>query len=99
MRNSLYAVVGFEARDVFSPPLWIAWIGGIYWLSRVRTLDLYALAIIVLSVTCVTTAWVFDLTDPLGNNGSRMLLCGLVTIGLSASGGLWIKRISREAKN
>lgn len=72
----------------------LLWIGGLYyWYRRVRP-DLFMLAGGVLGVIVVITALLSR--HMLEGGGGAFLLIGLVVIGLSAGGAMWLKAVARE---
>lgn len=73
--------------------LWAAWLAGGYLLYRRLALDGYMLTGGVLSVIVVIC--VFLITHLIDSNveAGGLLLIGLVVIGLSAVGGLWLKNV------
>ena len=89
----------FEARDIgyAALPIYLLWMGTAYWFYRYRLPDLYVLAAGVLSAIVVITALLsrYLLHD---SHAGGFLLIGLVIIGLSAGGAIWLKGINEEMK-
>lgn len=75
---------------------YVAWIGAMYAYYRRAALDLFMLAGGVLSVIVVVAAALGRLVMDVSDEGG-FLLVGLVVVGLSAAGALWLRRIAAEA--
>ena len=74
-----------------------AWLGAFYyWYRRVRP-DAFMLAGGVLSFIAAVTVFLSDLMIESGNAGA-FLLIGLVVIGMSAGGAMWLRSVVREAR-
>ena len=96
---AVWAILAFREFGSAGPICYLAWLIVAYLVYRRRIRDLFVLAGGVLSVIIVVTAglgkWIlFDS----GHEGS-FLLIGLVVIGLSAAGGMWLKTIALEEKS
>ena len=89
------AVVESNELGPMAFPVYVAWAGAMYWAYRVRLVDVFMLAGLVLSgivtVTALLSRWLLDHSDAGG-----LLLIGMVIIGLSAAGGWWIRQVLRE---
>ncbi|MFA5353630.1 MAG: DUF2157 domain-containing protein [Thermodesulfovibrionales bacterium] len=84
--------VGFNAAFIVYP----LWLAAIYVSYRRIVFDLFMLAGAVLSVVIVVAAILGRVLLEGGDSGIAYLFIGLAVIGLSALGGLWLKKISRE---
>jgi uncharacterized membrane protein len=95
---AIWAIIGADDRSgpaALAALAYVAWIGALYtWYRRVRT-DLFMLAGGVLSLIVAVTAL---LSQHLLDDGSSVafLIIGLVVIGLSAGGAIWLKSVARE---
>jgi len=74
---------------------YLAWLGATYVWYRRASVDLFMLAGSVLSVIVVVAAALGRILLNIGDAGG-FLLVGVVVIGLSAAGALWLKRIAAE---
>jgi uncharacterized membrane protein len=93
---AIRAIVGDGgAAAALAALAWFAWLAAFYhWYRRVR-LDLFMLALGLLSVVVAVAA--FCAQNLLGGSGSAgYLIVALVVIGLSAGGALWLKSAARE---
>ena len=83
----------FVLAAVIVYPLWLA---AIYACYRHVILDLFLLAGGVLSIVIVIASLLSEAMLHGRNEGGPLLLIGLVVIGLSALGGIWLKNLARE---
>jgi uncharacterized membrane protein len=95
---ALYAVVEFRNSNPLGLLAWAAYFAAVYVVYRHITLDVYVLAGGVLSVIAVVTTWLAVHTMKSGDAAGAMLLIGLIVIGLSASGGWWLKQVVNGAR-
>ena len=73
---------------------YFAWLGAFYvWYRHFRT-DLFMLAAGLLSL--IITVAAFLSKQILGNEGGAYLFIGVVVIGMSGAGALWLKSVARE---
>lgn len=75
-------------------PLWFVWMAAAYGVYRHWVKDVYVLAGGVLSLIVIITSFMTK-HMPMRDAGS-LLFIGLVTIGLSATGGWWLKKVVNE---
>jgi uncharacterized membrane protein len=75
---------------------YLAWLASLYGWYRHRRPDLFMLAIALLSLIVATAALLSD--SLLGAGSGSLLLIGLVVIGMSAGGAVWLKSVYREQK-
>ncbi|HVK53622.1 MAG TPA: DUF2157 domain-containing protein [Burkholderiales bacterium] len=93
---ALYSV--FDAREMgpAALPAYLLWMGVAFWFYQFRMLDLYVLAAGILSLIVFIAAFLGR--HLLSNGGaSGFLFIGLVVIGLSAGGAMWLKKVATEA--
>jgi uncharacterized membrane protein len=94
----VYDIIGFGSSPFgWSWAPYALFIGALYWAYRVRTVDLFMLAGLVLSVVVVVA---FALGRPaLENSGAgAFLLIGLTLIGCAAAGGYWLRQVGAETR-
>jgi uncharacterized membrane protein len=93
---AIWSILDFRDFGIAGPICYLAWLIVAYLVYRRRIRDLFVLAGGVLSLIIVVTTWLgrWMLFDN-GSEGS-FLLIGLVVIGLSAVGGMWLKTIALE---
>ncbi len=72
-------------------------VAALYWAYRVRTVDLFMLAGMVLSVVVVVS---FALGRPALEHGGAgaFLLIGLTLIGCAAAGGYWLRQVGAQMR-
>lgn len=75
---------------------YLAWLGAMYAYYRRTTVDLFMLAGGVLSAIVVVATAFGRVVIEVGDEGG-FLLVGLVVVGLSAAGALWLRRVAAEA--
>jgi hypothetical protein len=93
---ALWAI--FDSRDARAGTLFVylLWLGALYLVYRLRTLDLFILAGGVLSgIVVVTAALSKAMLDRF--DGGSLLFIGMIVIGMSAAGGIWLKNLAKEA--
>lgn len=75
---------------------YLAWLACLYgWYRRTRP-DLFMLALGLLSLIVAAVALLSDIM--MGTGSGSFLLIGLVVIGMSAGGAVWLKSVAREQK-
>ena len=78
---------------------WLAWMAAAYFWYRRKVLDVYVLAIGVLSVVAVLNVAIGRmLFHGVLDNVAGLLIISLTVIGFSAMGAVWLKRIVNEAQ-
>jgi uncharacterized membrane protein len=94
---AIWAIVEGGGRSPALAALaYLAWVAAIYfWYRRVRP-DLFMLAGGVLSLIVVVVAFLSE--NMLGNDAGGFLFIGLVVIGMSAAGAVWLKSAAREQR-
>jgi len=92
------AVIDVFSRDEFGwgGPVWIAWLAAAYAVYRHRIKDVYVLAGGVLSAVVVVAAFLGRLLSEVRMEAGALLFIGLVVIGMSAAGGVWLKNVAKE---
>jgi uncharacterized membrane protein len=92
------AVIDVFSRDEFGwgGPVWIAWLAAAYAVYRRRIKDVYVLAGGVLSAVVVVAAFLGRLLSEVRMEAGALLFIGLVVIGMSAAGGVWLKSVANE---
>lgn len=93
---AMRAIIGpGQVQALASTLAYAAWLGAFYyWYRRVRP-DLFMLAVGLLSLI-VTVATFLAQTLLGGSASGGYLIVGLVVIGLSAGGAIWLKAVGRE---
>ena len=96
---AIWAILDFREFGIAGPICYLVWLIVAYLVYRRRIRDLFVLAGGVLSIIIVVTTWLgrWLLFDN-GSEGS-FLVIGLVVIGLSAVGGMWLKTIALEEQS
>ena len=93
---AMYAIFDHDAGSAFAAlvayPLWLV---AIYACYRRVIMDLFLLAGGVLSIVIVVASLLAKAIEH-ERGGGGLLFIGLVVIGLSALGGMWLKNLSRE---
>jgi uncharacterized membrane protein len=77
-------------------PVWLMWTGAAYAIYRRRIKDVFVLAGGVLAGIVVIASFLAHLTLRSELNAGGFLFSGLVVIGLSALGGIWLKNVANE---
>lgn len=79
---------------------WVAYalfVGALYWAYRVRTVDLFMLAGMVLTVVVVVSCALGRQALEQGGAGA-FLLIGLTLIGTAAAGGYWLRQVGAQSR-
>lgn len=88
----------FDGHDsIWGLPIYVVWMAAVFYLYRYIVLDLVLLSGCVLSGILVVTfsmGWMFE--DVLDEGA--FLLISMAIIGLSAAGGIWLKKLARQQK-
>jgi uncharacterized membrane protein len=97
MALAVWAIVDDHAARVAAAPAYLGWMTTAYFVYRRWRRDLFVLAGGVLSAIIVVAVF---LADKLlrHDSGGGWLLIGMVVIGLSAAGGIWLKSIAKEER-
>jgi hypothetical protein len=91
-------IVGLSHVTGWSVPVWMLWLAAAYVVYRRLRPDVYVLAAGMLSVVVVTTVFLGrHLLDSTSEEGA-LLLIGLVIIGLSGAGGMWLRHVVAEER-
>lgn len=94
----LWAVLDWRhADDALAVPVYAAWMAAAYFYYRHRQIDVFVLAGGVLSAIIVVTVFLSKHLLRHADAGG-FLFIGLVVIGLSAWGGLWLKAVATEGR-
>lgn len=88
------AILDRHSVAVATVLMYAAWMGAIYWFYRHRQCDVFVLAGWVLSAIIV--CGIFLGMHLLKSGSAAFLLIGLVVIGLSAVGGMWLKAVANR---
>lgn len=75
---------------------WIGWMVAAYAVYRRRLKDVFVLAGGVLSAVIVAASLLMRWLSEVRFEAGALLLIGLVVIGLSAAGGLWLRNVANE---
>lgn len=75
-------------------PLWLGWMLAAYAAYRLWTKDLYVLTLGVLGAIVVATT-LLARHVPMADGG-EFLFVGMAVIGMSAAGGVWLRRLTRQ---
>lgn len=96
-------VTALAVIDIFSKndfglggPVWLIWLAAAYAVYRRRIKDVYVLAGGVLSAVVVVAAILGRALSEVRLDAGALLLIGLVVIGMSAAGGIWLKNVANE---
>jgi len=93
-----YDIGGLDSRAYgWSWAPYALFVGALYWVYRVRTVDLFMLAGMVLSMVVVVS---FALGRPALEHGGAgaFLLIGLTLIGCAAAGGYWLRQVGAQTR-
>jgi uncharacterized membrane protein len=93
----VWAIIDSHSRLAFPDALaYLAWLGAFYtWYRHIRT-DLFMLAGGLLSLIVTVTIFLGDNLLDSVDESAGFLLIGLVVIGMSAGGAIWLKSVGRE---
>jgi uncharacterized membrane protein len=95
---ALYAVVDLARGDAPSIIAWLGFLGVAYVVYRYVVLDVYVLALEVLSIIVVVATWLTVHAVRSSDAAGALLLIALAVIGLSAAGGWYLKQVVNEAR-
>jgi uncharacterized membrane protein len=95
---AVWAIFEFHSVGLAGLLVDLAWLIAVYVVYRRWARDVFVLAGGVLSAIIVVTAGLARLLIDHGDAGG-LLVIGLVTIGMSAAGGWWLKEIAREERS
>jgi uncharacterized membrane protein len=96
---ALYSVVDTRSNSGLGLLAWIAYFVAAYVVYRHIALDVFVLAGGVLSVIIVIATWLAVNMMKSSDSAGALLFIGLVVIGLSGTGGWWLKQVVGEAKS
>lgn len=86
----------FDSHDeIWGLPVYAIWMAVVFYFYRYRVLDLVLLSGCVLSGILVVTFLLGRVFEDVLDDGA-FLLISLAIIGLSAAGGIWLKKLSRQ---
>lgn len=91
----VWAVVETRRQSVAAILIYPMWIAAAFWVYRYRIRDVFVLSGGVLSVIVVVTAFLAKHLLEHDSAGA-FLFIGLLVIGMSALGGIWLKNVARE---
>lgn len=94
----IWAIFERDALRLITATVYLAWAAAIYANYRHRRIDLFNLAGLVLSVIAVVTALLVKALSLGGSDAGSFLLVSMVIIGLSAAGGIWLRKIAQQAR-
>ena len=87
---------GSGTEELLAALAYAVWLACLYaWYRHVRT-DLFMLAVGVLSLIVAVAALLADIMFTSGDSAGGYLLIGLVVIGMSAGGALWLRSAAQE---
>ena len=90
---ALYAILDEHGNGSLTIPVWLTLLATVYFVYRQRMLDVYVLALGMLSVIMVVTIFLGKhMLDSMLDAGG-LLFIGLVVIGLSGGAGWWLKQV------
>ncbi|HYD82241.1 MAG TPA: DUF2157 domain-containing protein [Paucimonas sp.] len=92
---AVWAIVDAGFSRAAAAAAYMAWMAGAYLFYRYRTRDLFVLAGGVLSAIIVAAVWLSKQWLRHEAAGAYLLI-GLIVIGLSAAGGIWLKAVAAE---
>lgn len=95
---ALWAI--FDSRTAVAGTLLVygLWLGAVYFYYRHKMIDLFVLAGGVLSAVIVICALLSELMLRGRGEAGAFLFIGMVVLGLSSAGGIWLKNIAREQR-
>jgi uncharacterized membrane protein len=94
----LAIVAIFDSHDeVWGLPVYVVWVAAVFYVYRYRVLDLVLLSGCVLSGIMVVTFLLGRAFENVLDDGA-FLLISMAIIGLSAAGGVWLKKLASQQK-
>jgi uncharacterized membrane protein len=97
---AITSILDDQERSVVSVTAWLGWLVGAALVYRRLVTDLYMLAGGVLSAVLVVATFLSNFMFRWsGESFEVFLVIGLVVIGLSAAGGMWLRRVAMESKS
>lgn len=96
---AIYSVAEFRGDKGLGLMAWAVYFAGVYVVYRHMVLDVYVLAGGVLSLIVVVTTWLAMHLMKSGDPSGALLLISLVVIGLSGTGGWWLRKVAGGAKS
>jgi len=93
---AVWAILDFREFGIAGPICYLVWLAVAYIVYRHKVKDLFVLAGGVLSVVIVVTVLLARGLFDHGADAGSFLIIGLMVIGLSAAGGMWLKSIAQE---
>ena len=96
---AIYSVAEFRDDKGLGLMAWAVYFAGVYVVYRHMVLDVYVLAGGVLSLIVVVTTWLAMHLMKSGDPSGALLLISLVVIGLSGTGGWWLRKVAGGAKS
>ena len=91
---ALQDIVDWREAGHWGLPLWFVWIAAAYAVYRFWVKDVYVLAGGVLSVIVLAATFLAKHMNT--NDAGAFMFIGLLVIGMSASGGYWLKQVATE---
>lgn len=76
--------------------VWMAWLGTIYWVYRVKKIDLFMLSMGCLSFSTVMVSFLINTISWRHFDLGAIFFIGIVIIGLGAGSASWLKSIQKE---
>ncbi len=88
----------FDSNDeIWGLPVYVIWMAAVFYVYRYRVVDLVLLSGCVLSGIMVVTFLLGRMLEDMLDDGA-FLLISMAIIGLSAAGGIWLKKLSQQQK-
>ncbi len=92
---TIFSIIDYRDTDSIAGIVWLAWLGGMYYVYRNIRHDLFMLAGIALSgIVVAITFMARHLLDGLEAGG--LLLIAFMIIGMGAGAAVWLRNIHRE---
>jgi uncharacterized membrane protein len=76
--------------------VWMAWLGAIYWVYRVKKIDLFMLSMGCLSFSTVIVSFLINIISWRHFEVGAIFFIGVVIIGLGAGSASWLKSVQKE---
>jgi len=94
-------VLMFETDLILPISVWILWIIGVYYFYRIRSISIYTLSVMSVSIVIVVDVLLIRGIDKMHIHNLMLpiLMIGLITISLGALLVNWLKDVSKEANN